>query len=187
MEQINYDNEKAREFFKHIVKAYDRYEEKNKAKEKLGKHIEKIKILSLDKKTSKKRIEDEFKQLEQQIADVVALEKGIITRKDYKEVSKEVKTRILALERKLERYTQLIEGRREKIRKLEKKIKEKATELPIIPIKRPKLSLNEDLTIKLRNQLYDLEEKYHDLKVDGYPEKDLKKIKDKIKKLKQKI
>lgn len=187
MDQINYDSKKVREFFEHIVKAYKKYEEKGKAKEKLDKHIEKIKILSLDKKSSKKRIEEEFKQLEQQIADVVALEKGIITRKDYKEVGKEVKSRILSLEKKLEKYTRLIEGRRDKIRKLEKKIKERAKELPVIPIKRPKLRLNEDSTIKLRNQLYDLEEKYHDLKIQGYSEKELKKIKDKIKKLKNLI
>jgi len=187
MDQINYDSDKAREFFGYLVKSYKKNIEKNQAKEKLNKHIETIKILSLDKKTSKKRINEEFEKLEQQIADVVMLEKGIISRKDYKEVGKEVKSRILSLEKKLEKYTDLIEGRREKIKKLEKKIKERVKEVPVKKEKRPKLKINEDATIKLRNQLYDMEEKYHDLKVDGYSETQLKKIKDKIKKLKNLI
>ena len=44
------------EFFKNLVRAYQKYEEKEKANEKLNKHIEKVKILSLNKETPQKKI-----------------------------------------------------------------------------------------------------------------------------------
>ena len=177
MEQQIYDKDKTKEFFKHLVKAYQRYEKKDKAKERLDIHIEKVELLSSDKKTSKKKLEQGFERLRKQIVDVIALEKGMLNKGDN--VSEEVKERITELEKKLSKYTSLIEGRKQRMKKLDQRIKDK--------IKLDKDITDNSETIKLRNLLFDLEEKYYDLKEKGVPASKLKVIEDKIKKIKQKI
>lgn len=184
MDQHIYDKDSAKEFFRHLTNAYQKYEETGKAKEKLDTHIEKVKELSLNKKTPNKKITQEFKKLEKMILDVIALEKGILARGDEKDISQEVKDRIIELEQKFEKYTKMIEGRQQKVKELEQKIKTKITE------KKPVGTIDHATnvkTIELRNKLYDLEEKYDSLKAKGIPKSKLKIIEDKIKKLKEKI
>lgn len=184
MDQQIYDKDSAKEFFRHLTNAYQKYEETGKAKERLDTHIEKVKELSLNKKTPKKKIMQEFKKLEKLILEVIALERGILARGDERDISQEVKDRIIELEQKFEKYTKMIEGRQQKVKELEQKIKTKITEKKPVGTRDHATNVK---TIELRNKLYDLEEKYDSLKAKGIPKSKLKIIEDKIKKLKEKI
>ncbi len=171
MEQ-SYEKDKTKEFFRHLGKAYIKYEEKEKAIEKLDEHIEKAKFLSLGKKTPKKKVESEFKKLERQILEVIALERNMLTKSDRRKMSEDFKDRIAELEKKFEKYTDLVLERQKKLKKIEDKIDKRT---------------GDDRKIWLRDKLFDLEEKYHDLKEKGAPASKLKIIEGRIKKLKDKI
>ena len=178
-----YNKDAVKEFFEYLVMSYQKSLKKGKAKEKLSEHIEKVKELSTTKKSSKKNIEQEFKKLEKHLADVIALEKGMLGKKEEPQVAEELKERIKKLEQKLKEHNSVKKERQKKIEKLEERIKSKAGgETSIITQKSANIE-----TIALRNKLYDLEEKYYDLKAKGIPESKLKIIKNKIEKLKQKL
>ena len=178
MDQLIYNEDITKDFLRHLAKAYSKHQKNKNTKKNLDKHINKVKDLFLDKKTSKKKITQEFQKLEKQIENVIALEKGILAKHEEQNINKEVKQRIKELEKKFNKYTALIEGRQEKIKRLEKKITKKTSEKP---------KITDTQKTELRNLLYDLEEKYDDLKAKGVPQKKLKTIKDKIKKLKAKV
>ena len=193
MDEQIYDKGKAKHFFNHLVKSYQKFEEKEKAHEQLGKQIEKIKELSYSQ-PSKRSVEGAFKRLERLMEEVISLEKDILNKGDQKNISEEVKERIQELEEKLDKYTSLIEGRKKKVKALEEKIKKKldSEKLKESQIKemheqitQKKEKITSDKTIALRNKLYDLEERYYELKTQGVPESRLKLIKEKIKKLKE--
>lgn len=184
MDQQIYDKDSAKEFFRHLTNAYQKYEKTGEAKEKLDTHIKKVKELSLNKKTPKKKIMQEFKKLEKLILEVIALERGILARGDERNINQEVKDRIMELEQKFEKYTKMIEGRQQKVKELEQKIKTRTIDKKTVV---PKDEESNVRTIELRNKLYDLEEKYDSLKAKGIPKSKLKIIEDKIKKLKEKI
>ncbi|TKJ17741.1 hypothetical protein CEE44_04375 [Candidatus Woesearchaeota archaeon B3_Woes] len=184
MDQQIYNKDISKEFFKSLANAYHKYEKTDKAKERLNKHVEKVKELSLNKKTPKKKITQEFKRLEKLILEVISLERGILARGDEKDISQEVKDRIIELEEKFEKYTKMIEGRQQKVKELEKKIKTKMKEDKAKGIVDP---VTNTKNIELKNILYDLEEKYEKLKSRGIPKSKLKVIEDKINRLKEKI
>ena len=183
MDHLIYNKDAVKEFFEYLVKSYQKSIKKGEAKEKLGEHIEKVKELSTSKKSSKKKIEQEFKKLEKHLADVIALEKGMLGKKEDPKIAEELKERINKLEQKLKEHNSMKKERQKKIKKLEQRIKSKAEgKTGIITEKAANIE-----TIALRDRLYDLEEKYHDLKEKGIPESKLKLIKIKIEKLKQKL
>jgi hypothetical protein len=190
MEDIIYDSGRVKNFFEHLALAYKKYEKKGFAKEKLNQHLEKVKNLALDKKASKRKIESNFKLLEQQIQNAISIEKEMLSKGDNKLLNKELKSRISSLEDKLDKYTKLIQGRKQRIKKLEIKIKKAARNYP----KKAKSKTLRAIIIEnkaddagLRNKLLELEERYYDLKLEGFSEQQLKHIKEKIKKLKGKV
>ena len=184
MDQQIYNKDSSKEFFRSLTKAYQKYEKTDKAKVRLDKHVEKVKELSLNKKTPEKKITQEFKKLEKLILEVINLERGILARGDQKDISQEVKDRIIELEGKFEKYTMMIEGRQQKVKDLERKIKTKMKEDKEKGIVDP---VTNTKNIELKNILYDLEEKYEKLKLSGIPTSKLKVIEDKIKKIKEKL
>ncbi len=188
MENTAFDKSASKEFFKHLVIAYNKKQRLEKSKERLNQYIEKAKKVSADRTASKKKVEQEFKKLEKQIKEVIELEQGILKKSHGKE-SKEIKSRIEVLEKKIDKYTNLIESRRDRIKKLEDKIKHKVPEEGKIRLETPIAprikKVTDSKTLELRNKLFDLQEKYYELKTQGIPKSKLKIIEQKIKKLKE--
>lgn len=192
MEDLVYDPAKVKDFFEHLILAYKKHERKGFAKQELDNHLEKVKKLAFDKKASKRKIEASFKQLESQIKNVISIEKEMLSKGDNKILNKELKGRIISLENKFDKYTDLIQGRRQRIKSLEKKIKQTTRRYERSGTKKSKtlraiIIENKPYNSDLKNKLYDLEEKYYDLKIKGYPQESLKAIKDKINKIKQRL
>jgi hypothetical protein len=177
-----YDNDKAVVFLKHLAKSYIKSEKSGKSKKKLEDHFIKVKEVSLGKKSSKKKIELEFKRLDKLIKETVSLEKSSLS-KNSTDVNTEIKKKIDELEHKFEKYISLIENRKEKIKKLEKKVKSKAKEEE----KSLKITSDANEKHKLKNILFDLEQKYYDLKEKGLSQSKLKLIEFRIKKIKLKL
>lgn len=178
MEQ-DYDKDKVQEFFWYLTKAYKKYQEKEKARGRLTQHIEKIKELS-SKKISKQRAKEEFKKLEKLLVEVIMLEKSIISKGENLTYTDSIKYRIKELDKKLDRYLEVIASRRVRMKKLDEKIKKSDSSRMVIIDKKPRKS-------GLRSRLLDLEEKYYELKLDKAPKDKLIIIENKIKKLKEKI
>jgi small-conductance mechanosensitive channel len=192
MEDSVYDNNKVKDFFEKLVLASQKIQKKDFAKQKLSTHFEKVKQLALDKNASKKRIESNFKILEQHINDALNLEQEMLAKGDNKLLNKELKQRIRSLEEKFDKYTKLIQGRKQKIKDLELKIKRTTKRYEKHPYSKPKnlkaiIIDNTKDNYALKNKLFALEEKYYDLKVNGVPESQLKPIKEKINSLKAKL
>jgi hypothetical protein len=192
MEDTVFDNSKVKDFLEKLAWAYQKHQKKDFAKQKLSSHFEKVKGMALDKKASKKRIESNFRLLEQHINDVLKIEKEMLAKGDNRLLNKEIKQRISSLESKFDKYTRLIQGRKQKIKALEKKIKTTTKRYERFPKKQRRnlraiiIDETKDKS-DLKNKLYSLEEKYYELKLNGVPASHLKDIKEKINTLKQKI
>jgi hypothetical protein len=195
MEEQSYDHDKVRNFFEHVALAYEKHQRKQGAHEKLLTHIDKLKQTSLDKKASKRRIEQQFKQLKQHIQLVVALEKEMLAKGDSKLLNKELKSRVSSMEKKFETYTNLIKGRRKRFKDLNLKINKAAKSYENIELaKKIKQNIkpinktfesNEKDSIK--NLLDDLEDRYFSLKLEGASKQELSQIKNKIEQLKKRL
>jgi small-conductance mechanosensitive channel len=192
MEDVVYDISKVKDFLEKLALAYNKHQKKGYAKQKLDTHFEKVKNLALEKNASKRRIESNFKILEQHINDVLKLEKEMLSKGDNKVMTKELKQRIGSLEEKFDKYTKLIQGRKKHIKDLERKIKRTTKIYERYPHakKRNLSAIIIDETkdnSSLKNKLYALEEKYYELKINGTPESQLKNIKEKIDKIKSRL
>jgi len=196
-------------FLRFLAYAYEKHDFREKEKDKLTKHIEKVKQLSSNKKVSKTQIEKEFKNLEKKLENVLLLEKGVPSRPLDQDVSKEVRQRVKNIEKKVEAYILLMEERKQKVRLLERRIqqksmtseekrKERAKQIKDVQSQiRQKQKQEKEKTQKeklehrtkqeLRHRLYDLQEQYYELKLQGIPKSKLNLIETKIKKLKEKI
>ncbi len=172
MDKQTYDEYTTKEFFKHLTKAYNKYEERDKAKEKLDSHIEKVKLLSLDKKTPQKKVSQEFKKLEKQILDIIYLERNMLIRGEHKNISEEVRERINQLEKRFDKYTDLVLERQKRVKEIEEKIKKR---------------IGDSKKISLKNKLYDLEERYDELKEKGAAKSKLKLLEKRIKRSREKV
>ena len=196
-------------FLRFLSKAYEKHDFREKERDKLTKHIEKVKNLSSKKTTSKAEIEKEFKKLEQKLENVLLLEKGVPPRPINQDMSREIRQRVRDIEKKVEAYILLMEERKQKVRLLERRVKNKFltdeekkqererqirdVQLQIqrkqkqnqASIKKEKIE--EEQKRELRHMLYDLQERYYELKLQGVPQSKLKTIDEKIKKLKEKV
>ena len=174
--------QKAQVFLKHLAKSYQKHKKKSQSKEELKQHLEKIKKNYASKKPSKRKISSDFKKLEKHISNVVELEKS--THK-VKPTRDDVKYRIEQLNSNMKKYVDIVNERKQKIKNLEKKIKQKAQKNKQIY---PKYQLKKTADkIELRQRLYGLEDKYLQLKSRGFSEEKLEPIKEKIEELKEKI
>ena len=115
--------------------------------------------------------EKKVKELEKKIKDKITIEKEPAKENDKRSRSDEVLERPIAIKEPLIKDTKKDKGKSEK----KKKTKE-------INYKKEK-----DKAIELKHKLFDLEEAHYNLKSEGVPKHKLKKIKTKIKKLKEKI
>jgi len=152
------------QFFVRVVQAYQRQEQRKVERKKLAAHLEKV---------------PSSKKLEGQIEKVIALERG-------KDISGEVQHHIKRLEKKFDTYTNAVHERKAKIKEIEEKVKKKvpaeeirqeAPTMKAVPAETPKKAIVEDPTIALKNKLYDIEETYYELKKQGIPAAQLKKLK----------
>jgi|TARA_B100002003_G_scaffold250704_1_gene291103 hypothetical protein len=196
-------------FIRFLAQAYEKHDFREKERSKLNKHIEKVKNLSSNKKVSKKQIENEFKKLEKKLENVLLLEKGVPSRPINQDVSKEIRQRVKDIEKKVEAYILLMEERKQKVRLLERRVREKSLteeekrknrEKQIkdvhSQIRRKQKEDTEkvqtekvqtEVKRELRHKLYDLQERYYELKLQGIPKSKLNLIETKIKKLKEKV
>lgn len=168
----------SREFFIHAANAYHRRVGKKKELQKLNLLLKKAKILSLDSNASKSRVSDAYLKLENHILKLLAEDKEILLSGTEKKIGSEVLAVADQLDKKLDKYVQLINLRQEKIQKIEDKFK----------VSDFQMGLRENvINIELKKKLYDLEEKYLRLKRKEIPKDQLKIIEKKIYELKQKI
>lgn len=176
------ETSRARIFLRHLAKSYKKHSDKKELKEQLQNQLSQIKKQYVAKKPSKKKINSDFKKLEKHIDKVINIEKSTHKVKPNKD---DVKYRVEQLNNNLTKYINLIQERKHKIKKLENKIKQKASKNKEIYPKEHLDEINE--RIILRHKLYDLEDKYAELKLKGTPESTLQLIKQKIENLKEKI
>jgi len=174
------------QFFRHLLKAYNQKSERNVKKKNVIKQVEKVKTFS-EKKPSKKALDKQFEVLEEQIEDAIDTEKAILKKFSKKDFNKKVLHKIVTLEKQLENYTKAIEGRQKRIIHIEKKIREHKEPKKIVPAEKPIKTIVQSPKDEIKNQLLKLEGLYHDLKAEGVPASQLKRVKEKIKELKKKI
>jgi len=174
------------QFFRHLIEAYNEKNERSTKKENVIKQVEKVKVFS-EKKTSKKALNKQFEVLQEQIEDAIDTEKAILKKFTKKDYNKKVLHKIMTLEKQLENYTKAIEGRQKRIIHIEKKIREQKEPKKIVPVEKEVKTIIQNPKDEIKNQLLKLEGLYHDLKAEGIPISQLKKVREKIKELKSKV
>ena len=186
------DSERLRKFMKNVVKVTKRKHEHQKAKENLGKQIEKIKTLAVKKGVKKASISRALKELEKKVEEVIEKEKLSISRTEG------ISTELKSMEDKFSSFTtkdiQLITALRDRIENLEgeraKQIDDAVEELKLkfIDVEKAKSSRDERILeleqkikqkvsdnfielMKIEDQLKQMEIKYKLLKKEGKVDK----------------
>ena len=207
------DSEKLRKFIKHVVKVSKKTQSKIKAKENLGKHIDKIKTLAVKKGVKKTALTRALKELEKKIAEVIEKEKESLAlqKKDLSKtdsISDDLKsmeqrfssftTKDIQLINSLKQKMERVESQRdEQIDKAVEELKLKLNEMQanktdrtekILELEKKikeKVSDNFIELMKIENQLEQMELKYRQMKQEGkHNRKTLSNFKEKIKGLK---
>jgi chromosome segregation ATPase len=166
----HFDHNKARTFLRYLSKAHRKFQERERARERVRESLKRL------KKLSTKKMEKDLVVLEHRITEAIATEQKILTTQEKHEAShNDFLDKIEKLHSKLTRYLDTKDARRQRLKDLEKKI--------IKSVQPRKYQLME-LIEELRN----LERGYADAKSSGkYTAKELRPIERTIKNLKKRI